>query len=110
MGKVDVVQQIDENSFNGPANTTESWSFSSNSTMFVMMAIVLCGGIVVGFQKKFPFQYQSVYSKMVGSSGKIDSIAIEQYMQQGNDNEKDLNVASSPTKAHNSAETFLHSV
>merc|ERR1719350_2657232 len=75
-----------------------------------MMAIVLCGGIVVGFQKKFPFQYQSVYSKVIGGSNNKNKIEIAQYMK-SSDQERDLDVGtSSPSKATNSAEAFLHSV
>merc|ERR1712228_203956 len=54
--KVDITQKIDENSFSGSLNTNDRWSFSSNSTLFVFMAIVLCGGILVGFQKKISLQ------------------------------------------------------
>ena len=111
--KVDITQKIDENSFSGSLNTSDRWSFSSNSTLFLFMAIVLCGGILVGFQKKFPFKYQDVYSKLTSKQNpnKIQSISIEQYSQQQNDQQhKDLNVGTSQKAKKNSAETFLLSL
>merc|ERR1712154_129611 len=114
--KVDVSQKIDANSFSGSINTTDSWSFSSNSTLFILCAVVLCGGIIVGFQKKFPFKYQNVYSKLTdfnknnAETSSFESISIQKYNDKDAEQEaqeKDLNVNIPPKPSTNSAELFL---
>lgn len=106
---MEVVQKIDENSFSGSVKTNDSWSFSSNSTLFVFMAVVLCGGILVGFKKKFPFKYQNVYSKLTNKQNpqKIESIPIDEFSK--GQQQKDLSVGTAQ-KSTNSAETFLQSL
>ena len=135
--KVDVSQKMDANSFADSGGSSSSWSFSSNSTLFILCAVVLCGGIIIGFQKKFPFKYQNVYSKLLTNNNnnnnndnidndnndrnnEIDletnnfkSKSIDKYSRNGNEsnnkNERELNVSSSP-KTKNSAEEFLQKV
>merc|ERR1719477_568838 len=58
---VEVSQRTDALSFSGGVTESESWSFSSNSTLLVVCLVVLCGGIVVGKQKGFAFKYSAVY-------------------------------------------------
>ena len=127
---VDVSQKIDENSFGNSMN--ENSGFSSNYILYIICAIVLCGGIIVGVQKKFPFKYAAVYSKLLpGNSNNNDnnidhensnfkSISIDKYTKNGNDgnqtnkndkNERDLKLSTnSPKSSPNSAEVFLQKV
>eukprot|EP01084_Bolivina_argentea_P056696 103701_1 len=94
---VDVSQKIDKNSYGNSDinNNANNWSWIvNNSTLFILCFIALCGTIIVGFQKKFPFKYQNVYSKLSSFNNKnnnnnnnnnFDSISIDKYNNNNND-------------------------
>eukprot|EP01084_Bolivina_argentea_P183277 316285_1 len=120
----DVSQKMDANSFNSGIDIHSNWAFSSNSTLFIICAVVLCGGIMVGIQKKFPFKYHTaaVYTKLTHhimkdksntneeTNHNFESISIQKQSNVNKtQNEFELNVNTANTPK-NSAQEFLENV
>jgi len=101
---VEVSQKVDANSF-ASLESDSGWSSSTNSTLFFLCAMVLCGGAFIASQKKFAFKYQSVYSNLK----KRSSLPLQHDAIDG-EQERELNVDTAASQTSSSAEQFLQSV
>eukprot|EP00488_Nonionellina_sp_1-RS-2012_P004349 TRINITY_DN9765_c0_g1_i1.p1 TRINITY_DN9765_c0_g1~~TRINITY_DN9765_c0_g1_i1.p1 ORF type:complete len:142 (+),score=40.22 TRINITY_DN9765_c0_g1_i1:123-548(+) len=72
----------------------------------------LCGGVIAGVYKKFPFKYQNVYARLVDhKDNKSDEMNEHNFESLSIQTEKDLNVnTSSNVTKTNSAQEFLEKV